>query len=585
MAPASGLAQTYDEVIADPEVESRKGSSRDDVRDEVIADPEIASDHGAWEGSHAKEPAAPRGPVVDAEPAFDPLANTGIAMIEVVGQVQFDTRHEGGLEDAYETRLRLDSEVDFRRSRRLRMSLGVRTDLFWALPARGDPDLYLPATDDGPGRQQSVLAQDRFELDVLPLSAYVDVTVVDGLHLRMGEQMVSMSRMDFYSPIDMLAAHDLRGQPTQTAATPKLSQPAIRLDWDMGEWATLQVIYVPWFMPHLPRSNRDRYVANVLGSSEDALPAVFDAFIDPSYQTKAPEQVLRFIGPPPDFKTPQAQARLNLRGAGREIAVSAGTALEKFPSIYSTPLAERLALADDREPDPLPLANEQLLAGNPLMDVAYHRFYQFGIDGSFDIGPMVLNFEFTYSPGRRLYAARPGGNALPQPNTSGAIRDAEVAYEGKTLVVVEPGNVDDASIRRGVPMVQGALHLEWLHGTRFGIVGEAFWLNALELPYDLDRDWWAFIPGTGAFIGGLLAMIARFDEGRWQVNVAAVAAPGPSLIFLPQVELRTYEHLFVNVGATFYEGPAPTPHGGQDLNFGGLYSGYDMVFIGFRYNP
>lgn len=575
-APPRASAQ--DEIIVDPELQSEESPPHDADGDEVIADPELGGGQDGWEGIYLKEAPTPKGPVVEAEPAYDPLANTGIAMIEVVGQVQFDTRHEGGLEDAYETRLRLDSEVEFRRSRRLRLSIGVRTDLFWALPARSDPDLFVPANENMPAHRESVLAQDRFELDILPLSAFVDVTVADGLHLRMGEQMVSMSRMDFYSPIDMLAAHDLRGQPKLEAATPKLSQPAIRLDWDMGAWATMQIIYVPWFMPHLPRSNRDRYVSEVFGSSEETVPAAFDALINPSFQTKAPEQMLRFIGPPPDFKTPQAQARMNLRGPGRELAVSAGTALEKFPSIYTTPAAE--AFAFNRQGWGLDVERE-ITNGNAMIDIAYHRFYQFGLDGSFDLGPLVLNFEFAYSPARRLYAAKPGGEALPQPNTIEPIHDT-LYEDGKP---VERSNVNDAKIRKGVPMVQGALHLEWVHGTRFGIVGEAFWLNALELPFDRERDWWAFIPGTGAFVGGLLGMVARFDEGRWQLNVAAIAAPGPSLILLPQIEVRTYDQLFLNVGAQFFEGPAPTLHGGQDLNFGGLYSGYDQVFIGFRYNP
>ncbi|MET0340790.1 MAG: hypothetical protein ABW252_07295 [Polyangiales bacterium] len=577
LVPAWAPASAQEEIIADPELQSDSDAPKSSGGDEVIADPELGQEADGWEGIYLKEDPTLKGPAVAAEHEYDPLANTGIAMIEVVGQVQFDTRHEGGLEDAYETRLRLDSEVEFRRSRRLRLSIGVRTDLFWALPSRTDPDLFVPANEYEAAHRDTVLAQDRFELDILPLSAYLDITVADGLHLRLGEQLVSMSRMDFYSPIDMLAAHDLRGQPKLEAATPKLSQPAIRLDWDMGDWATMQVIYVPWFMPHLPRSNRDRYVSNVLGSSEEALPAVFDALIDPSYQTKAPEQMLRFIGPPPDFKTPQAQARMSLRGSGRELSVSAGTALEKFPSIYSTPLAERLAFG---EQDYLLRANEQILFGNPLVDIDYHRFYQFGLDGSFDLGPLVLNFEFVYSPSRRLFAAKPEGNALPQPNTSEPIRDSVIENEK----VVDPTNVNDPKIRKGVPMVQGALHLEWVHGTRFGIVGEAFWLNALELPYDRERDWWAFIPGTGALVGGLLGLVARFDEGRWQLNAAAVAAPGPSVILLPQIELRAYEQLYVNLGAQFYEGPAPTPHGGQ-LNFGGLYSGYDQVFVGFRYNP
>ena len=571
-------AQDGDEVILDPELSGGKKATKSGDGDEVIADPELGESDDGWGGIYQNEPAV-RGPTIDAEPAYDPLANTGIAMVEVVGQLQADTRQEGGLEDAYETRLRLDSEVEFRRSRRLRLSIGVRTDLFWALPARGDPDLKVPASEGVPAHQDRALDQDRFELDILPLSAYLDVTIADGLHLRLGEQIVTMARMDFYSPIDMLAVNDLRGQPKLEASTPKLAQPAIRLDWDIGAWATLQVFYVPWFMPHLPRSNRDRYVADVLGTSEDSLPTVLDTLIDPSFQTKVPEEMLRFIGPAPDFRTPQVAARLNIRGPGRELALSGGTALEKMPSIYTTPLAEDFAFS--RGEWELPVS-EAIARGDGLIDIVYHRYWQLGLDGSFDLGPLTLGFEFTYSPSRHLYyAARPEGEALPQPNVTEPIRDA--VRDGATLV--EPSNVTDPSIRKGVPTVQGALHVEWLRGTRFGLIMEAFWWNALELPFDKDRDWWAFIPGTGAFIGGLVGMVYRIDDGRWTINFATLTCPGPSLILMPQLELRATDQLYVNIGAGFYEGPPPTRHGGQDLNFGGLYSGYDQVFIGFRYNP
>jgi hypothetical protein len=572
-------AQDGDEVIVDPELSGGTKKTPPKDGDEVIVDPELGEPDDGWGGIYTKETVTP-GPIVEEEPAYDPLANTGIAMVEIVGQIQADTRHEGGLEDAYETRLRLDSEVEFRRSRRLRLSIGVRTDLFWALPARDDPDLNVPATEGMPGYHQRALDQDRFELDILPLSAYLDVTVADGVHLRLGEQVVTMARMDFYSPIDMLAVHDLRGQPKLEASTPKLAQPAIRLDWDIGAWATLQLFYVPWFMPHLPRSNRDRYVADVLGTSEDSLPTVLDTLVEPSFQTKAPEEMLRFIGPPPDFRTPQVAARLNIRGPGRELAISGGTALEKMPSIYTTPLAEDFAFS--RKGWEIPVS-EAITRGDGLIDIVYHRYWQFGLDGSFDLGPLTLGFEFTYSPSRHLYyAARPEGEALPQPNVTEPIRDAVRDEQGN---LVSPSNVTDPSIRKGVPTVQGALHLEWLRGTRFGLIMEAFWWNALELPFDKDRDWWAYIPGTGAFIGGLVGMVYRIDDGRWTINMAALTCPGPSLILMPQVELRATDELYLNIGASFYEGPAPTRHGGQDLNFGGLYSGYDQVFVGFRYNP
>ena len=122
-----------------------------------------------------------------------------------------------------------------------------------------------------PARDYTVLEQDRFELDLIPLSAFVDVTPANGFHLRIGTQPVSMARMDFYSPNDILAVYDLRGQAKLAAGGGRLSQPAVRMDWDMGSWATLQVIYLPWFMPNLSRPNRDLYVARVLGTGGNGI--------------------------------------------------------------------------------------------------------------------------------------------------------------------------------------------------------------------------------------------------------------------------------------------------------------------------
>ncbi|MDB4988546.1 MAG: hypothetical protein JWN04_3724, partial [Myxococcaceae bacterium] len=71
---------------------------------------------------------------------------------------------------------------------------------------------------------------------------------------------------------------------------------------------------------------------------------------------------------------------------------------------------------------------------------------------------------------------------------------------------------------------------------------------------------------------------------------------GPSVIFMPQIEYKALDTLFINVGAQFFEGPIPMATGSdgkshpitggvQSLNVGGLFSGYDQVYVGFRYVP
>jgi hypothetical protein len=554
------------------------GTSAGSSDDMVISDPELEDKAGTMSDSRGWGGMVPESEeshtTASSGSEYDPLANTGMARLELIGQQGIDMHHEDYLEDAYESRLRFDAEVDFRRSRKLRMSVGVRTDLLWALPARGDPDLIQDRMD-GTVREYTPFQQDRWELDILPLSAFVDTTLGSAFHLRIGEQPVSIRRMDFYSPIDILAAFDMRGQPKLDPTSGRLAQPAVRVDWDLGSWATLQVVYVPWFMPNLSRPNRDRYVATVLGTQGAGSSATLEDLIDPSFQTKSSESALRFVGPVPDFAHPQGQARLTMRGSGFELGLSGGTALEKIPSVYLTPAAE--AYAQGRDGAALRVL-EQFGTGQPLIDFAYHRYATFGVDGSLDLAPLSLGFEAAYSPSRHLTAATANGDHLPQPNVSQQITD----NQGDVL-----SNVKDKSIRKGVPLIQAAFHVDWINGERFAIAAEAFVVKAMSLPYDLDRDWWGFIPGKGIYAGGLLggSYTPNPDTGRLRFDLSLVSLVGPSFVVMPQIELKAREGLYLNVGAQIFEGPKPGQGGAQNVNLGGLFSGYDQFLIGFRYLP
>src|SRR5690606_13875585 len=88
------------------------------------------------------------------ESDYDPLDNTGLVRLEMLGQFAADLRHEGDLEDAYETRFRFGGEVELRRSRRLRVMVGSRIDFFWGVPSQNDYVLK--------ERNERALDQDRF---------------------------------------------------------------------------------------------------------------------------------------------------------------------------------------------------------------------------------------------------------------------------------------------------------------------------------------------------------------------------------------------------------------------------------------
>jgi hypothetical protein len=588
--PAPRAYAQEEEIIVDPELAGPSPAAAADEGDQVIVDPELSGETPSepvqdfgWGPVGAKKPDAPPPPVapVPDEDSYDPLANTGIAKLELLAQFAADLRHEDALEDAYETRLRFGGEIEFRRSRKLRLVIGSRVDFLWSVPSQNDPEVVK--------RNQRALDQDRYEVDVLPTAAYVDATLSDGVHLRVGHQMVSLGRMDFYSPNDVLVAYDMRPQPKLDLTGNKLSQPAVRLDWDAATWLTLQAVYVPWFMPHLSRPNRDQFVSSVLvGRGAAVVPDYVNGLIDPSFQTKQSEANLRFVGPPPDFANPQAAMRLNLRGSTMELALSGGTAVEKMPAVYITPRLDTY-LRDPRGDATLTALGTAIRAGQPVTDVEYHRYYQLGVDGSFDVSPLSVGFEFAYSPSRHLYAATEDGSHVVQPNVSEPITDA-IAVDVRDdmgIAGVEwiESNVNDRKIRKGVPVLQGALHVEWVKGETFVVMAEGFWVNALELPYDKTRDWWGFIPKTGAYIGGIVAASYLLQDGRYRFDVTALTGVGPALALLPGVEIRARDGLYINASAQFFEGPAPGFNGAQNLNFGGLLSGYDQVALGLRWLP
>lgn len=597
----TGVEAQDEEIIDDPELAgSGAGSRSGGDEDEVIADPESDGDDHGWGEAANIEKGVSSEEESSAE-EYDPQANTGLARIEVDGRFAPDIHHEGLLEDAYESRLRLDVDVDFRRSRKLRLGVGVRTDLFWGVPSGNDPslvyryeDFTTPDDDGDPTRVErtySALEQDRFELDIIPLAAFVDGTLGDGFHVRFGIQPVSVARADFFSPMDMLAVYDFRGQPKLDPGQPRISQPALRVDWDLSSWATLQVIYVPWFMPHLTRANRDGNVGDRLGfasmptrrDENQRLNPGFDRTIDPSFQTGAGDSLARFVGPAPDFTTGQVQGRLNMRGSSYEFAIHGGTALEKTGSLYATPSLEEFLRTGEADALIELLSSEvgEALPQVQLFDVEYHRYYQLGLDGSIDIAPITLAFEVTYSPARYfLYAARDDRSRIAQPNTTAEIEDPEFSDEG----VLDPGNIADRSLRKGVPTVQGVLHLDWIHGETFAFAAEGFWVQALEQPYDRERHWWGFKRDSALFLGGIFAASYRIDDGRWTLQTSLATLLGPSFISVSQVEWRAVEGLYLNVGAMFYEGPDKLP-GAQDINVGGLLSSTDQVYVGFRYVP
>lgn len=581
-----------DEVIYDPEAGDAPASGGDDS-DMVFEDPEAGDtggggrfDNHGWGDAYVPPTRVKdEEQYEEEEEEVDPMANTGVAKLELGAQFGYDIFHEGDLEDAYETRLRLGGEIEFRRSRNLRLVLGTRLDMLWALPSQTDPTL----------NDQRALDEDRFELDILATAAYADATVAPGVHLRIGQQTIIMGRMDFASQTDMLAVYDMRPNPKLDASGGRLAQPAVRLDWDISSAVTLQLAYVPWFQPHLMRPNRDKFIANALtGQGGADVPDRTGDVIDPSFQTKSAESSVRFVGPAPDFRTPQAAGRLSLRTRALELALIGGAAIEKIPSFYMVPKAEEFlrlnpddeataGRSDELEQDLGILARDQ----RPIFDAEYHRYFLVGVDAGWAIGPVSFGMELAYSPERHPYAVTTDGSRLAAPNTTVPI----TGYNASSDV----SNVTDEGIRQGVPMVMGGLHVDYMRGESFLIAAEGFWVNALELPHDQTRQWLAMTEDTAFYAGGVVAASYFLNEGKYRFDLVASVANGPTFAVSPHFELKAADGLYFDIGALFITGSAPRfeMDGNQvkpdaaatNIQAGGLLEGSDQVFVGVRWMP
>lgn len=398
---------------------------------------------------------------------------------------------------------------------------------------------------------------ERYELDVLPGAAHVDLTPAAGVHVRLGYQYLHLGRFDVLSATNVLSANDLRDGPLTFPEASELAQPAARVDWDANMWLSMRLVYVPFFQPHIVS----------LSDGDYALFPTTQAAVDANIDGMGPLEAMRFrersfeittrsgqeaivqsgfeaFSPVADLTRPQAALRVTAHGPAGELAATVAVANERLPAPW---LSQSLIdyLADVTRGNELYLSNTV----KPF-EIQYNRFFVVSVDGATDLGPLQVGTELAYMFDRTFFAAQKGEVPLPE--------QSDVVHAG--------------------------LRIEYVLGQTLAVASEAILAYTLHEPSDPDRQWLMF--DDGRLLKGVLGF-ASWSPGELGLGLelGAAALSGPSYVVLPRAEYALTDGLFVELGAALLYGPAPGIAGSPRFSLAGQYRDRDQVFVGLRFVP
>jgi hypothetical protein len=465
--------------------------------EELILDPELSD-----------VPAPPAAsPPVTAEP-------NGEAHFSLRSRVGVDITREEPREDIWEFTQIATFEAKVRRSEHVRFAVGLRIRHWFAMRQTD--------TDDA--------NKERYALDVTPTAGYGDVTLADGVHLRVGYQSVQLGKFDLVNETDVLSIYDFRSGITAPEDAYEIAQPAVRLDWDLSSAVSLTGMYVPFFQTHrwsvldgdyafFP--NAPPYDPQS-GLPEDANAQVMlRTNLSRSVQANLGDGAFAAFTPDVNLKQPQLAAHLTWHGVAGELGFTAAIARDQTPSFQP-----------------------------PDLRIGYEQFEMFSVDGTTDVGPVQVGFEAAYMAGRTLLTTLPGP-IPPTGTTDLVVGGVRMNYaRGETFAFVVEATVTRAMT--GAPTATRDVEARWL------------WLFS---------DAWWFTLGAYAT---LTAGDATFSLGSTVLN-------GPSYILVPKAEVRVASGLKLELGANLVGDLRGA--GATGLVAGSLYDHTDQVFLGLHWVP
>jgi hypothetical protein len=509
-------------VISDPELGPPAKNAESPSGDDVISDPELAPN--PHPGAATPPPEAAHGPT--AEPTTWRIVletRWGVAtawhepwIVPVTNSPAGTTTKVPSNQDVAEGTTVGVLEAQQRLSKAVLVSVGLRMRHDFATRRDGNP---------------------REELDVEPVSGFVDARIAEGLHVRAGYQIVTLGRFDLFSATNFLAVNDLRNGPFTMPDASAIAQPALRVDYDPTSALSLQAYYLPFFEPDVVALYGTNYA--LLSPFDRVSPGpqpsatIPSPIVSRSAIASTSTSALGTLGPSPDFSRPQGSLRALLHGAAGELAATVGTALERLPAV-----------------------NSSFSANSPILD--YGRFYVASVDGATDVGPAQVGFEAAFMKNRTV--------ATVGTQTTNGVTSPTFGQQKADLV-------------------QFGLRAEYADGDEVGVGAEAFVAAALKSP-NLANSAYLFFDHTGSTyfsqgvaVGGYYAP----EKTPFRFELGGLLATGPSVLVFPRIQWEALTRFYLELGAGFVTGrgtilsPNPT--------FGGAYRDIGQVFTGIRYIP
>jgi hypothetical protein len=485
--PAPARAQ---ETAEEPQPEPGAGAV-----DEVILDPELSGIAPPPEPTPAEQPAAAATP-------------NGEVRAQLHSRVALDTRRDASREDLWEATQVGLIEARVRRSDKLRFALGLRVRHQYAVRRADTPEAD----------------RERATLDLAPTAGYGDATVADGLHLRLGYQSVRLGNFELLNGSDVLSVYDLRSGPTTFPEAFEIAQLAARVDWDVQEWLSLGLTYVPFFQPHRVHvfdGNYALYPQGVLGEFESsAAQRELRRTLSRAAQSRLADEAYGAFAPDPNLGRPQAALQAVAHGAEGELRLTAALARDQ---IFTTSI-------------------------DPTLELEYEPFGLFSIEGTTEVGPVAVGAQLAYMLQRTV------------PTDYG---------DAGTLLTTDRTDVTHLGIR--VEHAQGDLFGFLIEASASGTLDSGgrsgAWLEAH------DRHWYLALAG-----------VAQLVLDPVTIELSGGLINGPSYVLAPRGELELFEGLYLEVGGYLVGAVGTRMSRGHSIA-GDLFEHADQAFVGARWVP